>query len=240
MGKDDKQRILRNRAKKAARMAVRKARRRKAALAAGSGFIARFGASRTEIGASPIHRALVSQAIFDQGIGDVLISRTLQDGRIALACALIDPYCLGVKDAFLRVLSPGGYDELVARAAEVQRFEEVAPAYARKLIDDAIDYAAALGFEPHEDFDDALVVLDPIDSTSCDARFTFGKDGKPFYVNGPNHDVSKARAIVLHLIERCGPEGFDYLVGGLPPNVLAGLPVAQRVVAVPNDANASI
>lgn len=225
MGKD-KQRILRNRAKKAARMAVRKARRRKAALAAGTGFSSRFGASRTEIGASPIHRALVSQAIFDQGIGDVLISRTLQDGRIALACALIDPYCLGVKDAFLRVLSPGGYDEFVARAAAVQRFEEVAPAYARKLIDDAIDYADALGFEPHEDFDDALVVLDPIDFTSCDARFTFGKDGKPFYVNGPNHDASKARAIVLHLIERCGPDGFDYLVGGLPPDVFAGLPVA--------------
>ena len=238
MGKD-KQRILRNRVKKAARMAARKARRRKAALAAGAGFSARFGVSRAEIGASPIHRALVSQAIFDQGIGDVLVSRTLRDGRIVLACVLVDPYCLGVKDAFLRVLSPGGYDELVAHAAEAQRFEEVTPAYACKLIDDAIDYADSLGFEPHEDFNDALAVLEPIDSASCDARFTFGKDGKPFYVNGPNHNASKARAIVLHLIERCGPDGFDYLVGGLPQDVFAGLPVAQRLVAVPSDDAAS-
>jgi hypothetical protein len=238
MGKD-KQRVLRNRANKAARRAVRKAKRRKAALAAGAGFSARFGVSRTEIGASPIHRALVSQAIFEQGIGDVLVSRTLQDGRIALACALVDPYCLGIKDAFLRVLSMDGYDELVAHAAEVQRFEEVTPAYARKLIDDAIDYADSLGFEPHEDFNDLWAVLDPIDATSCDARFTFGKNGKPFYVNGPNHGIGKARAIILHLIERCGPDGFHYLVGDLPPDVFDDLPVAKRIVAVPN-ADASL
>jgi hypothetical protein len=214
-------------------MAARKARRRKAFLAAGAGFSARFGVSRAEIGAGPIHRALVSQAIFEQGIGDVVVSRTLQDGRIALACVLIDLYCLGVKDAFLRVVSPSGYDELVAHAAEAQRFEEVTPAYARKLIDDAIDYADSLGFEPHEDYDDAVAVIEPIDSTPCDAQFTFGKDGKPFYVNGPNHNASKTRAIMLHLIERCGPDGFDYLIGDLPPDVLAGLPVKQRVVVAP-------
>jgi hypothetical protein len=42
--------------------------------------------------------------------------------------------------------------------------------------------------------------------------FTFGKDGKPFYISGPRDTPERSRAIVDRLMERCGPGRFDYLV----------------------------
>ena len=49
---------------------------------------------------APIHESLVPASLFEQGIGNLLFSRSLPDGRVALGAFLLDVFCLGVKNAF--------------------------------------------------------------------------------------------------------------------------------------------
>lgn len=212
----DKKRILRNRANKKARQSARKARAKKSS--GGASRFAHMGCTRGELERSPIHAAYVQNSIFSQGIGQALLARTLPDGRIAAGVFLVDAYCLGIKDALLTVQSPFKFEETIERLFTGGEYESVAPAYARKLLDGAIAYARDLGFEPHPDFHDTSVVLGDITTTECDTEFTFGHEGKPFYISGPYHSEATARRIMAHLANRCGPDGFHYLVGISDPD----------------------
>jgi len=110
------------------------------------------------------------------------------------------------------------FEDVIETRFDENDLRPAAHSYARKLIDDSIAYARDLGSEPHPDFRDASVMLGDIDTGECSEEFTFGHEGKPFYVSGPNHSESTARRIVAHLKNRCGPEGFHYLGGvGDPP-----------------------
>jgi hypothetical protein len=81
---------------------------------------------------------------------------------------------------------------------------------ARHLVYGAVDYARGLGFETHPDFTPAAELLG---SWSGSGRITFGRDGRPFYIQGPHDNAQQ----VLRTLERTvGAEGFDYL------GVLAG------------------
>jgi len=224
----DKRRIAQNRAKKKARAVTKK--KRKMQQAGGGGRFAYMGCTRSELERAPIHAAYAEDSVFSQGIGHAIIARELPDGRIAAGLFLMDAYCLGVKNAFLMVQSPLEFDETIATRFDSNDLKAVAPAYARKLIDDAIAYARDLGFEPHPDFRDASVVLGDIDPTECSETFTFGKDGKPFYISGPNHSEATARRIVEHLRKRCGPDGAHYLVGLNDPAMPDSLELDGRLI----------
>jgi hypothetical protein len=204
--------MLKVRAEKIAREKQRAAQRKKAATVA-PGFETRHGCHRSEIREAPMYRVLVSRAIDESGIGDVVVARELKPNLLAVAVVLLDPYCLGVKDAFLRLCSNADFDRSLNQMREVEDFEVVPPSHARKRIDGAIAYARDLGFEPHPDYRDASVVLDGVDPTECDVEFTYGKDGKPFYVSGPNHTPEQSRRIMNHLAARLGRDGFHCLVG---------------------------
>lgn len=90
--------------------------------------------------------------------------------------------------------------------------ERTEPCCARKLVNDAAQYAAGLGFSPHPDFKAACRVFGGIRAEDCSKQFTFGRGGKPLYVSGPNDTEEQSRRIVAQLARRCGPGKFDYLV----------------------------
>ncbi len=69
----------------------------------------------------------------------------------------------------------------------------------------AVDYARGLGFEPHPDFEAAAELLGPWSPPSA---ITFGKDGKPFYIQGPRDNGQK---IIKTLERTVGPGNYDYL-----------------------------
>jgi hypothetical protein len=192
-----------------ARQLAKKAAKRKAQLAKkkGPGLVA-----KALIGGWPIHESYMPGNLFEIGIGDVLVSRRMGD-QIAVGVFLLDTGCLGVKDAFLTILSPGGYQSLVDRFRGGEPLVPVEPEYARKLVEDAADYAAQMGFEPHKDYRKAKVIFGAIDTRLCDAGFQFGKDGKPFYCSGPSDSPARRQQIVDILTKRCGPDGFHYVVG---------------------------
>jgi hypothetical protein len=162
---------------------------------------------------SPVHECFVPRGIFDQGIGNVVVSRKMPDRSIAASFFLVDVFCLGVKDCFFTVVSKGEYEQRIAKLTENEDLERVEPEYAVKLIEDAVASAKNLGLNPPKDYFLVRNIFGNIDPSTCLNDFEFGKDGKPFYVSGPNETVADSRRIVDLLTKRLGPDGFDFLVG---------------------------
>ncbi|MDH5290260.1 MAG: DNA-binding response regulator, partial [Acidimicrobiia bacterium] len=76
---------------------------------------------------------------------------------------------------------------------------------ARHLVWGAVDYARRLGFEPAPDFAPASGHLGPLTGPSA---IGFGRNGKPYYVQGPHDD---AEAIMATLSASAGLDQFHYL-----------------------------
>jgi len=164
---------------------------------------------------APVADVLVPSNLFELGIGNVWFSRRLPDGRYAVAGFLLDVFCLGVKNAMYKIMEANEYAlavEHIHGSAE-ERFDHQHPAYARKLVEEALAYARDLGFEPHPDYKMAKIIFGDIDAATCPASFVFGSDSKPFYVCGPHDSPSMQGRIVKQLEKRCGVGGFHYMVG---------------------------
>jgi hypothetical protein len=71
--------------------------------------------------------------------------------------------------------------------------------------------ARALGFPPHPDYHNAKGIFGEDDVDTCPSEFAFGRDRKPFYVQGPGETVSQASAIIRKSRARCGDGGFHYI-----------------------------
>jgi hypothetical protein len=69
-------------------------------------------------------------------------------------------------------------------------------------------------------------IFGDVDADDCTETFTFGRDGKPWFVNGPNDTPARVRAIKRILEQTAGPGGFGYVIGG-PGNFLERLDLAE-------------
>ncbi len=50
---------------------------------------------------APVGTCVMSERLFDDGIGWVVLARTLPSGQVGASFFLVDAWCLGVKDAFV-------------------------------------------------------------------------------------------------------------------------------------------
>jgi hypothetical protein len=160
----------------------------------------------------PIHEALVPAKLFELGIGNLVFSRSLPNGRIALGRFLLDVFCLGVKNAFVAIVARDEYTRRLTRWSISERLQPMPPACFRKLVEGGVAYAHDLGFSPHEDYAVASQIFGELESAVCPTRFEYGHGGKPFYISGPHETATQVRAIVEQLERRFGTGNFDYLV----------------------------
>lgn len=157
----------------------------------------------------PIVSALVPENLWVDGIGNLLITRRMSDGRLACAAFLTDVFCLGVKDAMWRILGPREFDSLREKFEEHGRLKAVSPEHFAKLVHRAVEYAQSLGFPPHCDYRHAGRLLAGIDWSQYADEFQFGQDGRPHYIRGPSESMDKARAIAT----RIASLGGHYTIG---------------------------
>lgn len=145
-----------------------------------------------------------------EGLLTVLVARRRRHRRKIKACVyLVDAYCLGVKNA----MGPDEMDDRGLRSLTGFAFGAYpgAPVSApielvRDLVLGAVEYARGLGFAPHPDFEQARSHLGPWKGPSA---ITFGRDGQPHYINGPDDDPES----VLHTLRRTvGDRGFHHTV----------------------------
>lgn len=144
-----------------------------------------------------------------QHLAQIVFARGPCHGYVGIAVLLVDLQCLGVKNAFVRRTDTEGLLEMMERMESAESMTEADPGLAVKVIEQAVAYAESYGFEPPASFANAKKIIGDVDTSGCDIEIPCGgKDGKPFYVAGPRDDIA---AILHHLEERCGPDGFEFI-----------------------------
>ncbi len=156
---------------------------------------------------------MITEDIFDHGIGHVVLGRTKSPTTVATADFLVDVHCLGVKNGFYAELTQEKFMEIIRGMAGMESpFVDIDPACARKIVAGAVEYAKQLGFAPHDDYPAAEALFGDIDADSCSTEYEFGKDGKPLFFAGPYDTPAKIRKVMRTLTDRVGEGNFDYMV----------------------------
>jgi hypothetical protein len=157
--------------------------------------------------------AYISSNLFEAGLGYVAVARFRGSGDAEIGVFLLDTMCLGVKDAFFTRASGSEYDRsILERIVPAANRQPLDPPSARKLVEGAVAYAQSLGLAPHPDYKQGCRVFGGINPADSTATFAFGRNGKPFYVQGPHDSFAKCQRILNQLRARCGNDGFDFLV----------------------------
>ena len=160
----------------------------------------------------PIHECLIPNDMFVSGMGELVVARRIPNGDIAISAFVIDIFCLGVKDAMFMVIPEREYEHRIKGrmlATGSRGFEKLHQTCAKKLLDGAVDYAKELGFAPHPDYKNANEIFGDIDAGACPVKYTYGKEGKPFYMNGPYESPADIDRIINTLTKKCGTGGFN-------------------------------
>lgn len=141
------------------------------------------------------------------GLASILVARD-KGSSVSVCGYLVDVWCLGVKD----VLGPRSVARRKLPGFTGQYFRTydrpplVAPIdLARQVVFGAVAYARELGFEPHPDYAGCSDHLGPWAASS---DITFGRNGKPTYIQGPHDDAGR---IIKTLRRSVGKGNFDYL-----------------------------
>ena len=166
------------------------------------------------------HEALWPSDLFRQGVGWVIIARFKAKGqRVQAGIFLVDVFCLGAKLAVYEDCDIEDYRRRI-RDHYQSSFPMVSaePCCARKLVEQAVQYAQSLGLTPHPDYKKAARVFGGVQAAQCVQQFTFGYNGKPFYRRGPRETEAQALRIARHLEKYCGQGNYDYevLLGEAP------------------------
>ncbi len=162
---------------------------------------------------APILHCQTTKSLWINGMANVLVSRKLSNGNVALSVFLLDVYCLGVKDAYCDIVTPARYEEILDRQFGEHVIERLRPEAARKLVEGAVAYSQDLGFSPHSDYNKAKLIFGDIDASGCADEFEYGDDGKPHFIAGPHDQPWRCRRIMNTLNERLGaPHKFHFTI----------------------------
>jgi len=171
---------------------------------------------------APVYECWEPVEIFDRdrGIGSVVITRKTEHHQILIANFLVDVFCLGVKDAFIRLLPESEYQNFIRQLHANENLRPISPERARKLVEAAEAYASALGFKAHRDYQNAKKIFGEIDPEACPDTFEFGRDGKPLYFAGPFDSRTFQDRVLRTLTNALGPDGFHFaLAPGAAPSM---------------------
>ncbi|MEV6949087.1 hypothetical protein AB0N07_45715 [Streptomyces sp. NPDC051172] len=148
------------------------------------------------------------------GFAQVLIARRERASRITVCGFLVDAYCLGVKDIVgPQVMGGGSLDAFVRDyyRAFARPPLPIGLEQAQSIVHGGVAYARTLGFEPTPDL--AQVSEHLGEPGPAAPRIGFGRQGQPFYINGPRDD---AQAVVSTLERTCGAGNYHYVLGTGP------------------------
>ncbi|NRQ35654.1 helix-turn-helix domain-containing protein [Nonomuraea sp. NN258] len=142
------------------------------------------------------------------GLVSVLVARKHGWDKVKVTGYLADVYCLGVKNT----VGPDVLNERELRRfrefvfGEYQGWQEVPLELAQHLVLGSVEYAKGLGFEPREEF---WPVAEQLGTWQGPSAITFGRDGKPFFVQGPDDEGIK----VVRILQRTlSDDQFDYVL----------------------------
>ena len=144
------------------------------------------------------------------GLVEILVARQQPDGDICFGFYLVDKLCLGLKNTLAHAgFPPARYQsEIRDKVFRGAKAKDCPVELAHQMIYASIDYAAQFGFQPEKDFALNQYILEPRGELEEPYKITFGKDGKPLYIAGPNDNATR---IIRQLEKTAGPGNFDYV-----------------------------
>ncbi|MBC8147399.1 MAG: hypothetical protein H8E98_05385 [Bacteroidetes bacterium] len=158
----------------------------------------------------PFNECYINNNWEETGMATIAISKNMPSGKIIIGTYMVDVFCLGLKDTFYKFnMDSFEYNEFIEKLNNhPDGLKMCDVSLAHNIIYGAIDYADEIGFAPHKDFTVSEYLLDPELITDGIDEIEFGKDGKPFYVSGPNDNVQRIKRI---LEKNVGIGNYDYL-----------------------------
>lgn len=165
--------------------------------------------------------ALTCKGWEEIGFAPIVVLRTDDKGYAAACLFQVDVWCLGVRNVEYRE-KPSQETLRALLGANIGQGQDqrIHPAHARKLIEGAIAYASALGFEPCQGFAKAFGIFEGLEVDDDDATFSYGRNGKPCYLSWPGDSKEKIRMVLSTLEEAVGPDGFTSMVPELEDGFL--------------------
>jgi len=161
------------------------------------------------------YECLINPSWKDGGLATILISRQQPDNNLAFGLFLVDIYYLGLKNTFCNAdFAVSRYKaDLLDKIYSEEKPVQCQIPLAHHIIYGGITFAEQFGFEPHKDFNLSQYTLDSAaDIEPCEG-VEFGKDGKPFFISGPDDNVER---IMRQLESKVGDENFKYLLRATP------------------------
>ena len=153
-------------------------------------------------------RALDPKPEVGQGLVTVFLERQHRHGKVICSRALVDVWCLGVKNADgPQVMEPHESGALRTRVFGVHEREPVTLPLEllQALVLGAEAFARSIGISAHVDFEKVRPQLGPWEGPS---PIRFGHDGQVEYIAGPHDDTGR----ILAILERTVGSGrFDFL-----------------------------
>jgi hypothetical protein len=122
----------------------------------------------------PIQHCLLSEGLFDVGMGTLVLTRGATPSHVTAAVFLLDAWSLGVKDVYKRSLSGKEFEFYLEQMSIATPMVPVDPAFARKLLHDLVAWSRAHGFAPHRDYPKIEPIFGSISTVQCDVEFQFG------------------------------------------------------------------
>ncbi len=140
----------------------------------------------------PFYECFINNVWKENGLATITISKKMPSGNFIIAFYLVDIFCLGVKSTFYNLnLDSIEYRGFVERLEDNPEGIQVCDiSLAHNIIYGAIDFAEEHGYKPHKDFSVTKYLLDPDLITDGIDEIEFGRDGKPFYIAGPDDDIA--------------------------------------------------
>jgi hypothetical protein len=150
---------------------------------------------------------LVTSGWEENGLAGIFVLRRKQSGKIVFGSFVVDMFCLGLKDTFFKLDYTDADFELMLDSIYQTPLEPIDPNLAFNIIYGGIEYAEDLGFAPHKDFKITEYLLPPVEEVPY-MEVEFGKDGQPYYFEGPNDNAAKVIAI---LNKSVGSDGYIFV-----------------------------
>ena len=159
----------------------------------------------------PLFECLVNDDWKEQGVAHIVVARSHTNGNITMCMYLVDLYCLGIKNTqYLFNILKTEYQEK-KESIDSLVFEQIPYELAHNIVFAGLEYAEEFGFKPHKDFTSITQFMLEEDTEEIELiEVECGKDGKPFYVNGPYEDQAKIKQILAQLERTAGPGNYDF------------------------------
>jgi len=157
----------------------------------------------------PFYECYINSNWKEHGLATIIISKEMPSGKFIIAVYMVDILCLGLKNTLYNFnLDSNKYNEFMERLKDNPEGQQSCDiSLAHNIIYGAVDYAAEIGFNPQKDFTVTEHLLDPELITDEIDEIEFGKDGKPFYISGPDDNIP----LIIGILEKnVGKDNYHY------------------------------